>query len=130
LDIGSKGIFPAEKGKFVPQQWRLKYFLPHGEKKEYFKIHPELRRDVIFRQANLLDFNSLPSHIRVDFIFCRNVFIYLSKEARALSLDHFYNRLNTGGYLFLGHSETIDTSKDCRWVPLGKSIYRKRQVSV
>lgn len=126
LDIGSKGIFPAEKGRYVPQKWRLKYFLPLEADQEYFQIHPDLRKDVIFRQANLLDVNSLPAHIRVDVIFCRNVFIYLSKEARAQSLDHFYYRLNTGGHLFLGHSETINLAQDHRWLPLGNSIYRKR----
>ncbi|NLY91268.1 MAG: protein-glutamate O-methyltransferase CheR [Firmicutes bacterium] len=126
LYIGRKGIFPAETGKSVPNKWRLKYFRSCEAGNQYFQVRPELRRDVIFRLANLLDVNSLPSNIRVDFIFCRNVFIYLSNEARAQALDHFYQRLNNGGHLFLGHSETINTVQDQRWVPLGKSIYRKR----
>jgi len=116
----------VEKGKYIPNKWRRKYFLPYAANKEYFQVCPGLRSDIIFHKANLLDINSLPNNIRVDIIFCRNVFIYLSEEARAQSLNHFYSRLNDGGHLFLGYSETIDTSKDNRWAPLGKSIYRKR----
>lgn len=126
LKIGSKGSFPREKVDSVPARWRTKYFRPDETKTNHFQIIPELRRDVIFRVANLLDENSLPSRIRLDIIFCRNVFIYLSKEARAQILNQFYFRLNDGGHLFLGHSESIDTTTDQRWLSLGKSIYKKR----
>ncbi|HHW12237.1 MAG TPA: protein-glutamate O-methyltransferase CheR [Firmicutes bacterium] len=129
LKIGSLGSFPREKLASVPAHWRVKYFRPDKANPDHFCVVPELRRDVLFRAANLLDVNSLPSHIRMDIIFCRNVFIYLSKEARAQILNHFYFRLNDGGYLFLGHSESIDTASDQRWLSLGKSIYKKRQVS-
>ena len=125
LQIGRTGIFSTEKVNSVPEKWQAKYFLPH-ESRQHFQIIPELRKDVIFRLANLMDENSLPAKIRLDVIMCRNVFIYLSKEARAQILDHFYFRLNTGGYLLLGHSESIESAFHHRWLPLGKSIYKQR----
>lgn len=128
LKIGSVGSFPREKLASVPPQWRAKYFRPDQANPDHFQVIPELRNDVLFRVANLLDNDSLPSRIRLDIIFCRNVFIYLSKEARTQILDYFYHRLHTEGYLFLGHSESIDTTSDHRWLSLGKSIYQKRQV--
>ena len=42
-----------------------------------------------------------------DFIFCRNVLIYFDDASRKSVVDHFYTALNTGGYIFLGHSESI-----------------------
>lgn len=125
LKIGSAGIYSTEKVDSVPKKWRAKYFLPH-QSEHHFQITPQLRKDVIFRLANLMDINSLPATVHLDFIMCRNVFIYLSKEARAQILDHFYSRLNAGGYLLLGHSESIDPDFRHYWLPLGKSIYRKR----
>jgi chemotaxis protein methyltransferase CheR len=42
-----------------------------------------------------------------DFIFCRNVLIYFDDVSRKTAVDHFYNALKPGGYVFLGHSESI-----------------------
>jgi chemotaxis protein methyltransferase CheR len=42
-----------------------------------------------------------------DFIFCRNVLIYFDDLSRKAVIDHFYNALNPGGYVFLGHSESV-----------------------
>jgi chemotaxis protein methyltransferase CheR len=42
-----------------------------------------------------------------DFIFCRNVLIYFDDASRKAVVDHFYNALNPGGFLFLGHSESV-----------------------
>ena len=44
---------------------------------------------------------------RCDVIFCRNVLMYLSSEARERIVDAFYDSLNPGGYLLLGHSESL-----------------------
>ena len=42
-----------------------------------------------------------------DFVFCRNVLIYFDDISRKNVVDHFYNSLQRGGYLFLGHSESV-----------------------
>lgn len=126
LQIGSEGFFQAAEMDSIPEKWRRKYFVPHDPEDGCFRVLPELRSRVVFRMANLLDEASLPGEVRLDIIFCRNVFIYLSKESRGRILNHFHLRLNSGGYLFLGHSESINTSSDTRWFSEGKSIYRKR----
>jgi chemotaxis protein methyltransferase CheR len=42
-----------------------------------------------------------------DFIFCRNVLIYFDDDSRRKVLNHFYDSLNSGGYIFLGHAESV-----------------------
>ncbi len=56
---------------------------------------------------NLNDGDEMRQMRGFDFIFCRNVLIYFDDESRKDAVDHFYGALNTGGYIFLGHSESI-----------------------
>lgn len=126
LKIGAEGKYPAEQLKTVPPELLRKYFLALTEEKGFYRVTPELRKKVFFRLMNLLDDQSLPPFIRFSIIFCRNVFIYLNDQAKQKLLDIFYRRLNPGGHLFLGHSESINTSMDRRWLPLGNSIYHKK----
>jgi chemotaxis protein methyltransferase CheR len=59
------------------------------------------------RHLNLNDRMALRAMRGFDFIFCRNVLIYFDDLSRKSVVDHFYNALNPGGYIFLGHSESI-----------------------
>ncbi|HHU51995.1 MAG TPA: protein-glutamate O-methyltransferase CheR [Firmicutes bacterium] len=139
LQVGMAGEYTEEAVSNIPLKWRDKYFIPQivAENKRY-RVVPALRQKVIFRLMNLLSTQDLPPHIRVDLIFCRNVFIYLNTEARRKVLNHFHRRLRNGGYLFLGHSETINVPTKADpvnvgavvtdsnpWLYQGKSIYRK-----
>ena len=56
---------------------------------------------------NLHDRMAMRAMRDFDFIFCRNVLIYFDDLSRKAVVDHFYNALNRGGYVFLGHSESI-----------------------
>ncbi len=56
---------------------------------------------------NLHDRMGLRNMRGFDFVFCRNVLIYFDEVSRKAVVDHFYNALNPGGYVFLGHSESI-----------------------
>lgn len=139
LQVGMAGEYTEEAVSNIPLKWRDKYFMPQvvdGNKR--YRVVPALRNKVVFRLMNLLSTEDLPPHIRVDLIFCRNVFIYLNSEARQKVLNHFHRRLRNGGYLFLGHSETINvpTKADTTnagtliadtnlWLHQGKSIYCK-----
>lgn len=126
LKIGAEGKYPAEQLKTVPPEWLRKYFVALKEEKGFYRVKPGLRQKVFFRQMNLLDDGSLPLSIRFSLIFCRNVFIYLNDQAKQELLNIFYRRLNPGGHLFLGHSESINTAADNRWLLLGNSIYQKK----
>ena len=69
------------------------------------QVKPRLRKMVNFTQMNLA---SAVYMGRMDVIFCMNVLIYFSRRAAALALvQRFYDALEPGGYLFLGHSESI-----------------------
>ena len=68
------------------------------------QVKPRLRKMVTFAQMNLAS----PVYLgRMDLIFCMNVLIYFSEERRAAVVQRFYEALEPGGYLFLGHSESI-----------------------
>jgi len=68
------------------------------------QIKPRLRKMVTFAQMNLA---SAVYVGRMDLIFCMNVLIYFSEERRRALVQRFYDTLEPGGYLFLGHSESI-----------------------
>ena len=68
------------------------------------QIKPRLRKMINFTQMNLA---STVYVGRMDVIFCMNVLIYFSEQRRRSLVQHFYDTLEPGGYLFLGHSESI-----------------------
>jgi chemotaxis protein methyltransferase CheR len=68
------------------------------------QVKPRLRKMINFTQMNL---TSAVYVGRMDVIFCMNVLIYFSEQRRRSLVQHFYDALEPGGYLFLGHSESI-----------------------
>jgi len=70
-------------------------------------VSDELRSMCQFGQLNLLDVPRAAVVGRVDVIFCRNVLIYFDDASRRRVIDMFYDRLLPGGYLLLGHSESL-----------------------
>jgi chemotaxis protein methyltransferase CheR len=101
------GIYTEEKARFIPYEYKKKYLLKgKNEYKDKVRINSELRSKIDFRMYNLLttDYKALG---KFDFIFCRNVMIYFPRDIQYRLLKQFCKSLNTGGYLFLGHSESI-----------------------
>jgi len=72
-----------------------------------FEIKENYRRWVRFRKLNLLDPGGVSLLSSFDIIFCRNVLIYFDLESKKKVIDMFYELLKPGGYLFLGHSESL-----------------------
>ena len=62
--------------------------------------------------------------LKFDVVFCRNVMIYFDKPTRAALIKRFYDATNPGGYLFIGHSESLNRD-DAPYKQMGPSIYRK-----
>ena len=123
LDTALSGIYPANK---------LKTILPHRQNKWFIKgvmqnqglaqVKPELQDLITFRQLNLM--HEWPMKGPFDAIFCRNVVIYFDKPTQRILVDRFANLLSDGGYLFLGHSESLFKVTD-RFKLMGQTIYKK-----
>ena len=88
----------------VPDQYREKYLIERGED---YVVRPRTTALVRPVHLNLHDRMAMRAMRGFDFIFCRNVLIYFDDLSRKAVVDHFYNALNPGGYVFLGHSESV-----------------------
>lgn len=102
LELAHRGRYAADKVReTVPPVVLRKYFEPAGDE---YQVKEQVRRRVSFDFHNLRHENGLKN---LDVIFCRNVMIYFDDEERKRVIDKFYRSLNPGGYLFLGHSESL-----------------------
>lgn len=104
IDAAERGIYRSASFRTMSQEVKDRYFspVPGG-----FQISPALRKMVHFSTTNIIDPPEVRAVGRVDVIFCRNVLIYFEDEARRLATRLFYERLLPGGYLLLGHSESL-----------------------
>ncbi|MDO9108264.1 MAG: CheR family methyltransferase [Coriobacteriia bacterium] len=120
-----QGIYPARGLLSVPSSVSSRFFepTPHGH-----RVTDRVRKHVTFQYHNLIK-EPYPLALmgNWDVIFCRNVTIYFKLESTRRVVDNFYESLNPGGYLFIGHSETL-TSISTRFEPVevgGVFLYRK-----
>src|SRR5262249_44676171 len=86
------------------EHYKRTYFQPE---ESGFAVSSEVRALCHFGQLNLVDAARVALIGRLDAIFCRNVLIYLDPSARRAVIDQFHRRLSPGGYLRLGHSESL-----------------------
>jgi chemotaxis protein methyltransferase CheR len=107
-DIGRSALKQAENGVYsgrsiasVNEKQLATHFSPAGEGQQ---VRSRLRKMVSFAPVNLA---SAVYVGRMDVIFCMNVMIYFTEERRRALVQRFYETLEPGGYLFLGHSESI-----------------------
>jgi chemotaxis protein methyltransferase CheR len=113
----------------------LARFFVAGEDHSY-EVRPEIRELVEFRHHNLVtEPVPFPSNERIDLVLCRNVTIYFSRDTTRELMKRLHTCLRDGGYLFLGHSETLwQVSEDFRLVSLGSGesaafVYRRLDVA-
>jgi len=113
-DISTKALEKAKLAVYhesqigmIPENIKKKYFLRSKDKNQHLvRIIPGLRKMVDFRRINLMDEKFyLPQ--KMDIIFCRNVLIYFDKNTQEILIRKFTHCLKSGGYLFLGHAETL-----------------------
>lgn len=101
------GTYPRELLEPVPPAMMQKYVMqPTDPQRRDVRISPRLRSKIGFGRLNLMD-QTYQIGDAVQIIFCRNVLIYFDKKTQGHVLTQLCNRLITGGYLFIGHSETI-----------------------
>ncbi|MBN2712865.1 MAG: protein-glutamate O-methyltransferase CheR [Planctomycetes bacterium] len=107
---GENGEYEKNKVESVPGLLRSKYFTRGaGGQKETYRVSPLLKELVVFRRLNLM--GDWPFKRRFDFIFCRNVMIYFDRPTQEALVNRFHQHLAVGGYLFIGHSEGLNSIK-------------------
>lgn len=124
LDRARTAIYEQERIATVPLDMKQKYFMrSKNREKGQVRVVPELRSLVQFEQVNLMDERLLLSDV-VDTIFCRNVIIYFERRNQERLLSRLCRWLQPGGYLFLGHSETVH-GFDLPLLRVTSTVYRK-----
>jgi len=111
LSKASSGIYIERQVEPIPLALKRKYLLrSHNPESGLVKVGPELRSRIRFKSLNLMaDHFSLAN--KMDVIFCRNVMIYFNNELREELVSKFEKQLVEGGYLFVGHSESLNGIK-------------------
>jgi chemotaxis protein methyltransferase CheR len=110
-DISRNNVATARRGSYreasfrtTPSDIRRTFFV---EREDGTHVVEPIRRMCQFGQLNLLDPSKASIVGRVDVVFCRNVLIYFDVRSRRQVIDTLYDRLLPGGYLLLGHSESL-----------------------
>jgi len=105
LEMARRAVYEERSVHEIPPEYFDRHItrLPAG----YFAVKPETAKLVELEHLNLNDRLAMRNMAQFDFIFCRNVLIYFDDASRKAVVDHFYNALKPGGFIFLGHSESI-----------------------
>ena len=121
LSKADQGIYAAEDLKDVSAEWKAKYFDKIDNNQ--YKIKEKIRKEVVFRSLNLME----PFQFKkpFDLIFCRNVMIYFNAETKEKLIRKFYNTTADGGFLFIGHSESVN-SQCSDYTYIQPAIYQRR----
>lgn len=124
LDKAVNAVYTDDVVAGIPIEMKKRYFLKSiNREKRIVRIKPELREKCTFRRLNLMDETwDIPA--RFEIIFCRNVLIYFDKPTQEKIIRHLLQHLIPGGYLFLGHSETV-FSMNLPLKTVGPTAYRK-----
>jgi chemotaxis protein methyltransferase CheR len=124
LDQARRAVYAHESIEPVPLPWRKKYLLRSKDKNRGLVcMAPEIRELVTFRRLNLMEEHYGLREAQAV-IFCRNVLIYFERATQLAVLERLCRHLLPGGYLFIGHSETLH-SLDLPLVQSAPTIYRR-----
>jgi chemotaxis protein methyltransferase CheR len=110
-DISQRVLQSARRGVYQPSAFRAmdpRYISQYFQKDDTgYRISDDIKKNVIFLCFNLLDGNKLALINPMDVVFCRNVIIYFDQTAKRKLIESFYRKLKEGGFLLLGHSESL-----------------------
>ena len=120
LTVAAEGVYQHENLLAMPKEWISKYFINLGGGN--YRVTPEVRENVAFKKINLLD--DFEPRKPYHAIFCRNVMIYFDPETRLSIIRRFYDIMAPGGFLFIGHSESLANILH-GFKYLRPSVYRK-----
>jgi len=124
LAKADRAVYAGEVVAPVRADLRRKYFLRSRDpSSSQVRVVPELRRLVEFRRLNFMDADYGIAE-RFDAVFCRNVIIYFDRPTQERILGRLAYHLEPGGYMFVGHSETLH-DMDLPLAPVAPALYRR-----
>jgi chemotaxis protein methyltransferase CheR len=121
LDKAIHGVYANESLKPIPESWKRDYFRKFDD--THSMVTDDIKREMINRKFNLME-TVYPFKKHFQVIFCRNVMIYFDNKTRDEVVEKFYNIVEPGGFLFIGHSESLNhTGTKFKYVR--PAVYRK-----
>lgn len=123
LEAALRGVYANEMLAPVPAEMRCWVMPARDSRRREARIHPSLRAKLSLARLNLMD-DSYAVGEPFDLIMCRNVLIYFDKPTQARVLKRLCDRLKRGGFLFIGHSESI-TGIDLPLTTVANTVFRK-----
>lgn len=121
LEKARKGEYSNEQLASLPTNWKNVYFEKINNKNSI--LNNKIRNEIIYRKFNLMD-DIFPFKKKFHVIFCRNVMIYFDNKTKTELVNKFYELTEPGGYLFIGHSESLNRD-DTKYRYISPAIYRK-----
>jgi len=104
LRFAKRGVYEERSVKDMPPEYFKTYIktTPQG-----YSVTSSLKEFTFFEHLNFMNRDTMRAMRDFDFVFCRNALIYFDETSRKEVVDHLYNALNPGGFIYLGHSESI-----------------------
>lgn len=119
LKTAQAGIYTLDMLKDVPKPWLAKYFTKVDATR--YQVIDRLKKQITFKQFNLM--NKIPIQKPYDLISCRNVMIYFEQDTKNALVERFYDVTKEGGYLFIGHAESV--GRNTKYTYVKPAIYRR-----
>lgn len=104
VQFAKQGIYSGRSLKDVPPHYLKRYFTL---REDGYEVTAEIKSMTEYMVLNLVDKMRMSLLSDLDFIFCRNVLIYFSHPVAKQVINHFYDSLNNGGYIFMGPAESM-----------------------
>lgn len=122
LDTARKGVYRRDTITGLKREYAKNWFL-HDKSLQQCKVNDDLSSYISFKRLNLLA--QWPMKGPFDIIFCRNVVIYFDQPTKDSLFKRYAQMLREGGYLILGHSESMNLKVQTQYKALGKTIYQR-----
>ncbi|WP_332693145.1 CheR family methyltransferase [Bosea sp. (in: a-proteobacteria)] len=122
LDRAAAGLYPLDLFERLPGDLRPLLRLEGQAGRGEVRVSDDLKRLIAFKRLNLIE--TWPMKGAFDVVFCRNVFIYFDTPTKAAILDRFVSLIHPGGFLYLGHSESLPQPHP-KLRLIGRTIYER-----
>jgi len=121
LNTARNGVYQSEQIMPLPEIWKRDYLKKIDQ--DNFIFGDKIKNEIVYRKFNLME-RVFPFKKKFHVIFCRNVMIYFDNNTKNELINKFYNNMEHGGYLFIGHSESLN-GQSTGFKYIMPSVYRK-----